>query len=110
LFDHEKTAFSLKGAHEQVVCSACHKNLREVDAKQVLFYLPTPKECSACHGAEVSELRISPELRTSFTWSGYARFDGTQSTVSEAATSLTGTRLDPYYVARQAPHRPQPAH
>jgi hypothetical protein len=53
LFDHEKTAFSLKGAHEQVQCRACHKETREADGKQVLFYKPTPKECAACHGANV---------------------------------------------------------
>jgi hypothetical protein len=52
-FDHEKTAFSLKGAHERVKCTACHKEQREVEGKQVLFYLPTPKECAACHGANV---------------------------------------------------------
>jgi hypothetical protein len=50
-FDHEKTAFSLRGAHQQVKCAACHKNLREVEGKQVLYYLPVPKECAACHGA-----------------------------------------------------------
>ena len=64
LFDHQQTAFSLKGAHEQVECSACHKNLREVQGKQVLFYLPAPKACAACHGAKVS-VRTSPELSTS---------------------------------------------
>jgi NAD-dependent SIR2 family protein deacetylase len=55
LFDHEKTAFSLKGAHERVKCAACHKVIREVDGKQVLFYLPTPKECAACHGPNVTK-------------------------------------------------------
>lgn len=54
-FDHEKTPFSLKGAHERVKCVACHKNVREVDAKQVLFYLPTPKECAACHGPTLTK-------------------------------------------------------
>ena len=54
LFDHEKTAFSLKGAHERVQCNACHKSIREIDGKPVLFYLPTPKECAACHGPRVS--------------------------------------------------------
>ena len=53
LFDHEKTAFSLRGAHQQVRCTGCHKTLREVGEKQVLFYLPTPKECVACHGSNV---------------------------------------------------------
>src|SRR5262249_2552436 len=96
VFDHEKTAFSLKGAHEQVECGACHKNLREVDAKQVLFYLPTPKECAACHGAKVAEVRTSPELSTSSTWPGYAGFDGTPSTASEVARLLPRTYLAPY--------------
>lgn len=50
-FDHEKTAFSLRGAHQQVKCTACHKNVRDVQGKQVLYYLPVPKECAACHGA-----------------------------------------------------------
>jgi hypothetical protein len=70
LFDHEKTAFSLKGAHEQVKCGACHNNLRRVRGKQVLFYFPTPKECVACHGSTVSEVRISPGLGKFSTWPG----------------------------------------
>ena len=69
-FDHEKTAFSLKGAHERVQCGACHKNLHGVQGKQVLFYFPTPRECAACHGARVSGSRISPGLRRSSTWPG----------------------------------------
>lgn len=52
LFDHDKrTDFPLQGAHSNVSCAGCHKLIREVDAKPVLFYKPTPKECSACHGA-----------------------------------------------------------
>ena len=54
LFDHEKTVFSLKGGHQNVRCESCHKEIREVDTKQVLFYKPTPKECAACHGAKKS--------------------------------------------------------
>jgi len=51
IFDHEKrTAFSLQGAHMNVRCEACHKLTRVVEAKQVLFYKPTPKDCAACHG------------------------------------------------------------
>jgi hypothetical protein len=49
-FDHEKTPFSLHGAHQNVQCIACHKDVREIQEKKVIFYLPTPKECSACHG------------------------------------------------------------
>jgi hypothetical protein len=51
LFDHDKrTTFPLEGAHRNVRCDACHKSVREVEGKSVLFYKPTPKECSACHG------------------------------------------------------------
>lgn len=51
LFDHEKrTAFSLRGAHQNVKCGECHKLFKEVGAKSVLFYKPTPKDCVACHG------------------------------------------------------------
>ena len=51
LFDHEKrTAFPLRGAHQNVKCSECHKLFKEVAAKKVLFYKPTPKDCVACHG------------------------------------------------------------
>ncbi|MBZ5613216.1 MAG: hypothetical protein LAO23_04335 [Acidobacteriia bacterium] len=51
LFDHDKrTAFALAGAHKNVRCADCHKLLREVEGKQVLFYKPTPKDCRDCHG------------------------------------------------------------
>jgi nitrate/TMAO reductase-like tetraheme cytochrome c subunit len=53
LFDHEKTAFSLKGAHENVACKDCHALFREVDGKKVLFYKPTPTACAACHGNDM---------------------------------------------------------
>lgn len=54
LFDHEtRAAFSLKGAHQDVPCRDCHKSYRNVQEKSVLFYKPTPKECSGCHGANV---------------------------------------------------------
>ena len=54
LFNHDtQTAFALKGAHERVACDECHKLQRRIGGRQVLFYKPTPKECSACHGAEV---------------------------------------------------------
>ncbi len=53
LFDHERrTTFSLKGAHQNVRCGACHKSTQMVSGKSVLFYKPTPKECAACHGPE----------------------------------------------------------
>jgi Cytochrome c7 and related cytochrome c len=52
LFDHDKrTAFALRGAHQNVRCAGCHKLTKVVEGKTVLFYKPTPKECAACHGA-----------------------------------------------------------
>ena len=54
LFDHDKeTAFALQGAHRNVRCEACHKLIEPVNGKAVLFYRPTPKDCSACHGSDV---------------------------------------------------------
>lgn len=53
LFDHEKTAFSLKGGHQDVACGACHTLKRTVDEKLVLFYKPCPTKCEACHGSTV---------------------------------------------------------
>lgn len=52
LFDHDKrTSFSLQGLHKNVKCEGCHKEIRMVDAKKVLFYKPTPKQCEGCHAA-----------------------------------------------------------
>jgi nitrate/TMAO reductase-like tetraheme cytochrome c subunit len=57
LFDHERAGFSLKGAHERVRCGDCHKTIRQIQGKSVLFYKPTPKDCAACHGpAKTAEL------------------------------------------------------
>jgi hypothetical protein len=53
LFDHEKTAFSLKGAHQDVACSACHTLKKQVNGEPVLFYKPTPTACDACHGSDI---------------------------------------------------------
>ena len=51
LFNHDtRTPFPLQGVHRNVRCDGCHKALRSVEGKQVLFYKPTPKECAACHG------------------------------------------------------------
>src|SRR5581483_2105125 len=53
LFDHDRrTPFPLQGVHRDVRCEGCHKELRSVSGKSVLFYKPTPKECAACHGPE----------------------------------------------------------
>ena len=54
LFDHEKrTAFPLRGAHQNVKCADCHKLTKMVADKTVLFYKPTPKDCAACHGSNI---------------------------------------------------------
>lgn len=39
-FDHDKTDFPLKGAHEKSSCNACHINKK---------YEDTPKDCFSCH-------------------------------------------------------------
>ena len=68
LFDHEKTAFSLKGGHEGVPCADCHKLKKEIEGKDVLFYKPTPVACEACHGTDIpkvpqkSALNPAPEI------------------------------------------------
>jgi hypothetical protein len=55
LFDHDKrTAFPLEGGHSGVRCTGCHNQVREVAGRKVLFYKPTPKQCAACHGAEIA--------------------------------------------------------
>lgn len=53
LFDHDNTAFPLKGGHEDVACSACHTLHKPIEGKPVLFYKPTPTRCDACHGSIV---------------------------------------------------------
>ena len=56
LFDHEtRTDFSLKGGHVDVPCHDCHKLTREVQNNPVLFFKPTPHQCSACHGAAIPQ-------------------------------------------------------
>jgi len=60
-FDHEKTIFSLKGAHVDVRCKSCHANFQDVNGKSVLFYKPTPTTCAACHGNTLKSLAASIE-------------------------------------------------
>ena len=42
-FDHDTTDFPLRGAHDKVLCAACHPNRR---------YKDTPMECISCHRAD----------------------------------------------------------
>jgi hypothetical protein len=52
-FDHDKrTQFPLTGGHENVGCPMCHSLQHEVQGKSILFYKPTSKICSDCHGAD----------------------------------------------------------
>ena len=54
LFDHNTRAtFKLEGVHANIRCTECHKSIREVGGKKVLFYKPTPSECASCHGPEI---------------------------------------------------------
>lgn len=54
LFDHDRrTTFKLEGVHANIRCARCHSSMKTVADKEVLFYKPTPKECVACHGADV---------------------------------------------------------
>jgi len=50
IFDHQRTNFSLAGAHERVPCKDCHSTKKEVSGRLVVFYKPTPKDCVSCHG------------------------------------------------------------
>ena len=53
-FDHtRRSPFSIQGAHINVRCNDCHKLMKDVAGKPVRFYKPTPRECEACHGANV---------------------------------------------------------
>jgi hypothetical protein len=64
LFDHDKrTPFPLQGEHRNVSCAGCHKLTRAVAGKTVLFYKPTPKECSACHGPAMRSAVRLPVLQ-----------------------------------------------
>ncbi len=47
-FDHEKTSFPLKGAHEKVKCLLCHKTVSENGNVFVMYKLKEFK-CASCH-------------------------------------------------------------
>ena len=64
LFDHEKTAFSLKGAHANIACKKCHVTTRDVEGVPVLFYKPTPTKCDSCHGNGIPQTKTE-EKKTS---------------------------------------------
>ncbi|MHB1686533.1 MAG: cytochrome c3 family protein [Ignavibacteriaceae bacterium] len=47
-FDHEKTGFPLKGAHEKVPCSGCHKEVN-VNGNLFIKYKMEEFKCASCH-------------------------------------------------------------
>ncbi len=47
-FDHEKTVFSLKGAHEKLLCSSCHKKVIE-NGNEFIKYKLRDFKCASCH-------------------------------------------------------------
>ncbi len=47
-FDHEKTGFPLKGAHEKVLCGACHKRT-EKNGNIFIKYKMKDFKCASCH-------------------------------------------------------------
>lgn len=47
-FDHEKTKFSLLGAHSKLSCGQCHK-LTTVDEKTYIKYKLEDFKCASCH-------------------------------------------------------------
>lgn len=49
-FDHEKTRFSLKGAHAKLECSACHKKVT-VNGNQFVKFKLEDFKCAACHSS-----------------------------------------------------------
>ena len=50
-FDHELTRFSLKGAHEDLNCSSCHKNEHLADGTSFIRFVPLSNSCSSCHAS-----------------------------------------------------------
>ena len=47
-FNHENTAFPLKGAHEKIACSGCHK-IRKINGNVFINYKLENLKCASCH-------------------------------------------------------------
>ncbi len=47
-FDHNKSRFSLEGAHSKLECSSCHKTIKENNVSFIKYKLENFK-CSDCH-------------------------------------------------------------
>ncbi len=54
-FNHDtQSTYKLDGAHRNVRCALCHRTTREVAGKTVVFYKPTVRQCSGCHGSDIA--------------------------------------------------------
>ena len=74
-FDHSKTRFLLKGAHERVQCAVCHVGER---------YKDLPHACVACHNIQdVHRGRYGPKCETCHTSTKWAviNFDHAKATI-----------------------------
>jgi len=50
-FDHDRTRFSLEGAHADVACASCHRTETAPDGRALVRFRPLPTECAGCHAA-----------------------------------------------------------
>ena len=48
-FDHDRTAFSLTGAHQAVACASCHTRETSSDGTLFVRFKPLPTTCIGCH-------------------------------------------------------------
>jgi nitrate/TMAO reductase-like tetraheme cytochrome c subunit len=48
-FNHSNTKFPLEGGHVSVDCVKCHKEVTEIEGKQVRKYKIAKFECIDCH-------------------------------------------------------------
>lgn len=100
LFDHEKTAFSLKGGHQNVACGACHTLKKEVEGEMVLFYRPTPVACADCHGSNIPKQTENP-AKSSVTLPSYQPFPESSFDVAEQVVRM---RKSTFISARTTAH------
>ena len=47
-FDHNKTKFTLEGAHQNVACNKCHKPVEAEQTSYILYKIPDYR-CETCH-------------------------------------------------------------
>lgn len=50
LFDHQRAAYQLDGAHARVLCEQCHLLEQSAEGKEFRRYRPLAATCQACHG------------------------------------------------------------